>query len=81
VQAKPARPRLHLLLLLHPLTAVRLLQRLRTASLSHLRRRKRHMMRAVALTDIDAGCKQLIHKAALAPAIAFYVIKSMLLWY
>ena len=55
VQAKPSRPRLHLLLLLHLLTArVLVLQRGRTAKLLHLRKRRRGMTRAVALNDGQA---------------------------
>jgi hypothetical protein len=53
VQAKPARPRLHLLvLLLHLLTAlVLVLQWGRTRSPPHLRKRRRGLTKAVALND------------------------------
>ena len=51
VQAKPARPPLHLLLL-HLLTAlVLVLQRLWTTSLLYRRKRRRGMTRAVASND------------------------------
>jgi hypothetical protein len=61
VQAKPARPRLlHLLLLLHLLTALVLVLQLQaTITSSHPRAKKRRgTTKPVALTDIDAGSKQ-----------------------